>query len=73
MAIAGVIAGVSLFMPYVVVPIRRRLGLATYQWDADPATHPVSRQLLEPSPRVEDWRGCVAERLTRCRAAGSDS
>ena len=42
MVIAGVIAGVSMFMPYVVVPIRKRLGLATYQWDADPATHPVS-------------------------------
>lgn len=40
MAIAGGIAFVGMLMPYVVVPLRRAAGLPTYQWDADPATHP---------------------------------
>ena len=40
MAIAGIIAAAALVMPYVVVPLRRALGLPTYQWDADVRTHP---------------------------------
>ncbi len=43
MMISAVIGGVAIFAPYVVVPIRRNLGLPTYQWDADPTTHPVCR------------------------------
>lgn len=43
MAVAGFIALGALVLPYVVVPIRRSMGLPTYQWDADPKTHPVSR------------------------------
>lgn len=42
MAVAGFIALGALVLPYVVVPIRRSMGLPTYQWDADPKTHPVS-------------------------------
>jgi hypothetical protein len=42
MAVAGIIALGALVLPYVVVPIRRSMGLPTYQWDADPKTHPVS-------------------------------
>jgi len=42
MAVAGFIAFGALILPYVVVPIRRSMGLPTYQWDADPKTHPVS-------------------------------
>ena len=41
MVIAAVLGGVAVTIPIVVVPIRRSLGLATYQWDADPRTHPV--------------------------------
>lgn len=42
MVIAGVFGLSAIAIPYVVVPIRRSLGLPTYQWDADPSTHPVS-------------------------------
>lgn len=42
MVIAAVLGIGSIAIPYVVVPIRRHLGLPTYQWDNDPATHPVS-------------------------------
>lgn len=35
-------AGVgALGMPFIIVPIRRSLGLPTYQWDANPDDHPV--------------------------------
>lgn len=42
MVIAAVLGIGSIAIPYVVVPIRRHLGLPTYQWDNDPSTHPVS-------------------------------
>ena len=41
MFIAGLLCAVSICLPYTVVPMRRAMGLATYQWDNDPATHPV--------------------------------
>jgi|APCry1669189665_1035243.scaffolds.fasta_scaffold118096_1 hypothetical protein len=41
MVIAAVLGGVAVSVPVIVVPIRRSLGLPTYQWDADPKTHPV--------------------------------
>ena len=33
----------SLTMPFIIVPIRRSMGLPTYQWDgpSDPDQHPV--------------------------------
>jgi hypothetical protein len=40
MAIAGLVAFGALVLPYAVVPLRRAWGLPTYQWDADPASHP---------------------------------
>ena len=65
MVIAGVIAGVSMFMPYVVVPIRRSLGLPTYQWDANPETHPV--RAAAGSRRVR-WRRRRVGAARRARA-----
>ena len=41
MVISGVIAVIGLSLPYVVVPIRRSMGLPTYQWDSDTNTNPV--------------------------------
>ncbi len=41
MMLSLLVGGTALVLPYVVVPIRKRLGLPTYQWDADPNTHPV--------------------------------
>lgn len=41
MVFAAVLGIGSVAIPYVVVPIRRSLGLPTYQWDASPASHPV--------------------------------
>ena len=40
MMIAGIFGGLSIIVPYIVVPIRKSLGLPTYQWDANPKTHP---------------------------------
>ena len=31
----------ALALPAIVVPIRRSMGLPTYQWDADVEQHPV--------------------------------
>jgi len=42
MVISACIALGAAALPYVLVPIRKNLGLPTYQWDADPETHPVS-------------------------------
>lgn len=63
MMISGVIAAVAIAVPYVVVPIRRKLGLPTYQWDADPATHPVRIR------QREGFQYCVRRILTLSRPA----
>jgi len=41
MMLSAVIGIAAIAVPVVVVPIRRELGLPTYQWDAD-LSHPVS-------------------------------
>jgi hypothetical protein len=41
MVLSACIAVGAAALPYVLVPIRKSMGLPTYQWDADPETHPV--------------------------------
>lgn len=52
MAMAGVLGAVAIAIPYIVVPLRRSMGLPTYQWDANPESHPVSwfAQVLSRGP-----------------------
>lgn len=50
MVISGVIAAVGLSLPYLVVPIRRSMGLPTYQWDSDTNTNPVRLFTLVHAP-----------------------
>ncbi len=56
MMISGIIAAVAIAIPYVVVPIRRKLGLPTYQWDADPKTHPVRTAAAAAGSRAPSRR-----------------
>lgn len=52
MVISGVIAAVGLSLPYLVVPIRRSMGLPTYQWDSDTNTNPVRLFALVHAPSL---------------------
>lgn len=46
MMISALMAGASVALPLIVVPIRKSLGLPTYQWDGDAKTNPVRRAIL---------------------------
>jgi hypothetical protein len=59
MAVSGIAALIFMALPFVVVPLRRRAGFATHQWDGDPATSYVrspprlglaTAPLPQPSP-----------------------
>ena len=41
MVLSTIIGVSALCLPFIVIPIRRSMGLPTYQWDADVETHPV--------------------------------
>jgi hypothetical protein len=41
MVLSAALALGAVALPFVIVPARRAANLPTYQWDADPATHPV--------------------------------
>jgi len=41
MMISAIVAGAAIALPAVIVPIRRKMGLPTYQWDGVAATNPV--------------------------------
>ena len=41
MAISGIAALIFMSLPFVVVPLRKKAGFATHQWDSDPATSHV--------------------------------
>jgi hypothetical protein len=42
MMISLLIVGVGLSLPLVVVPIREKMGLDTYQWEGTAKVNPVS-------------------------------
>jgi hypothetical protein len=55
-------AGVGgLALPLVIVPIRRAMGLPTYQWDADPEEHPVSAPTGDAA--ANGWGAATAARV----------
>jgi len=55
MAVAGLIAAGALALPYVVVPVRRAMGLPTYQWDADARTHPFLNHFSSANYKQHDF------------------
>ncbi len=64
MMLSGIIGLSAIALPFFIVPVRRSMGLPTYQWDADPKTHPVSgaaralarrQRLLHEARALQRW------------------
>lgn len=56
MMISALLAGTAIAIPTIVVPIRRKFGLPTYQWDADAKSNPYLHDFEEElvSVRCDD-------------------
>jgi hypothetical protein len=57
MAISGIAALIFMSLPFVVVPLRKKAGFATHQWDSDPATSHV--RFLRSRREARGGRGGV--------------
>lgn len=51
MVLSTIIGVSALCLPFIVIPIRRSMGLPTYQWDADVETHPYLHAFTDGQKR----------------------
>lgn len=63
LALSGLIAVLAMAAPFAVVPLRRKMGLDTNHWDADPKTQVALFDLNEGVPTEKLHRFDDAERL----------